>query len=87
MVISKEQKKCVALKIYLVLNYSAKHPSIWKLFNTYDIELIIANTVEQCKNKPAAQAAGQTLPDATPPVSKIHQFSKIFVTFETIQRF
>ncbi len=26
---------------------------------------------------PAAQAAGQTLPDATPPVSKINPFSKI----------
>ena len=33
--------------------------------------------------KPAAQAAGQTLPNATPPVGKIHQFSKIAVTFET----
>ena len=33
------------------------------------------------KNKPAAQAAGQTLPDATPPVGKIHPFSKIALTF------
>ena len=39
------------------------------------------------KNEPAAQAAGQTLPDATPPVGKIHPFSKIAVTFEPIQRF
>ena len=31
-------------------------------------------------NKPAAQAAGQTFPDATPPVGKIHPFSKIAVT-------
>ena len=38
-------------------------------------------------NKPAAQAAGQTLPDATPPVGKIHPFSKIAVNFEPIQRF
>ena len=28
----------------------------------------------------------QTLPDATPPVGKIHQFSKIAVTLEPIQR-
>ena len=27
------------------------------------------------KNKPATQTAGQTLPDATPPVGKIHQIS------------
>ena len=38
-------------------------------------------------NKPAAQAAGQTLPDATPPVGKIHQFSKIVVPIKPIQRF
>ena len=38
-------------------------------------------------NKPAAQGEGQTLPDATPPVGKIHPFSKIAVTFEPIQRF
>ena len=38
-------------------------------------------------NKPAVQAAGHTLPDATPPVGKIHTFSKITVTFEPIQQF
>jgi hypothetical protein len=38
-------------------------------------------------NKPAAQAADQTLPDATPPVNKIHPFSKIAVSFETICQF
>ena len=37
------------------------------------------------ENKPAAQATGQTLPDAAPPVGKINQFSKIAVTFEPIQ--
>ena len=36
-------------------------------------------------NKPAAQAAGQTLPDATPPVGKMHPFSQIAVTLEPIQ--
>ena len=36
------------------------------------------------ENKPAAQAAGQTLPDVTPPVGKIHPFRKIPVTFEPI---
>ena len=34
--------------------------------------------------KPAAQAAGQTLPDATRPLGKIKPFSKIGVTFEPI---
>ena len=29
------------------------------------------------KNKPAAQAASQTLPDATPPVGKIPPFRKL----------
>ena len=39
------------------------------------------------ENKPAAQAAGQTLPDGTTPVGKIPPFCKIAVTFEQIQRF
>ena len=38
-------------------------------------------------NKSAAQAAGQTPTEATPPVGKIHPFSKIAVTFEPVQRF
>ena len=37
--------------------------------------------------KPAAQAAGQTHPDAIPPGGKIHPFSKSTVTFESIQQF
>ena len=36
-------------------------------------------------NKPAAQAAGHTLPNATPPLGKIHPFSKFAVTFELEQ--
>ena len=39
------------------------------------------------KNKPAAQAAGQTPPDETPPVGKILPLSRIAVTFEPTQRF
>ena len=39
------------------------------------------------KNNPAAQAAGQILPDANPPVGKLPRFSKIAVTFEPIQQF
>jgi hypothetical protein len=31
------------------------------------------------------QAAGQTLPKATPPVGKIHPFNKIGAIFEPIQ--
>ena len=33
------------------------------------------------KNKPAALAAGQTLPDATSAVGKLHPFSKITITW------
>ena len=40
-----------------------------------------------CFNKPAAQAAGQTLPDATPMLGKIPPFTKIAVTCGTIKRF
>jgi hypothetical protein len=29
----------------------------------------------------------QTLPDATPPISKIHPFSKMAVTFEPVMKF
>ena len=36
------------------------------------------------RKKPAAQAGTQTLSDATPPVDKIHPFSKITVTFEPL---
>ena len=38
-------------------------------------------------NKPAAQAEGQTLPNATPPVGKIPPFTKIAVTFDPIKQF
>ena len=55
-----------------------------------EIALLIDSNVQLREmvilNKPAAQAAGQTLPDAPPPVGKIHSFSNIAVTFETIQR-
>ena len=36
-------------------------------------------------NKPAAQAAGHTLHDVTPPVGQIHPFSKVPVIFEPIK--
>ena len=39
------------------------------------------------KNKLAAQAAGQTLPDATPPIGKIYSFTKMAVTFEPVMQF
>ena len=47
----------------------------------------VSETLQKYENKPVAQAAGQTLHDATPPVGKIHPFSKITVTFEPIQRY
>ena len=39
------------------------------------------------KNNPAAQAAGQTLPDEALPIGKIHPFSKMAVTFEPLMGF
>ena len=39
------------------------------------------------QNKPAAQVAEQTLPDATPPLGKIPPFTKIAVTFDPIEQF
>ena len=39
------------------------------------------------KNKPAVQAAGAALPNATPPIGKIYPFSKIAVTFERVMQF
>ena len=39
------------------------------------------------ENKPAAQAAGQTLPTEAPPIGKIDPFSKIAVTFEPLVGF
>ena len=45
---------------------------------------VLSHTLQ---NKLAAQAVGQTLPDAAPPAGKIHPFSKIAVTFEPIQQF
>ena len=72
------------LKIFIMgpKTISCYGTSLWKVtwqnmesrFNTF-------------KNKPAAQAAVQTIPGATPPVLKIHPFSKVAVTFEPIQRF
>ena len=38
-------------------------------------------------NKPAAQTAGQTLPDATQPLGKIPPFTKIAVTFDPTKQF
>ena len=39
------------------------------------------------QNKPAAQAADQTLPEATPPIGKIDTFTKMVVTFEPTLQF
>ena len=52
--------------------------------NTININIPIIHAYLTLK-KPATQAAGQTRPNATPPLGKIHPFSKIAVTFEPIQ--
>ena len=49
------------------------------VFRTARATLGLLITVS-AKNKSPAQAARQTLPDATPPVGKMHPFSKIAVT-------
>ena len=63
-----------------------------KLCNLLTSHIKIAMTFsvqkqEEIKKNPAAQAAGQILPDATPPVGKIRPFGKISVTIEPIQQF
>ena len=45
-------------------------------------KLVLSSSELMWLNKPAAQAAGKTLPDVTPPVAKIHTFSKITITFD-----
>ena len=37
-------------------------------------------------NKPAAQAAGAELPDATPPIGKSSPFSKMAIALEPVMR-
>ena len=39
------------------------------------------------QKKPAAQAADQTLPEATPPIGKIKTFTKMVVTSEQTVQF
>ena len=39
------------------------------------------------KNKPDMQAAYRPLINATPPTVKIHQFSKMVITFKPIMQF
>jgi hypothetical protein len=62
------------------------------LTETHGIESVLLN--HTCMRGPSVtrmqdfmQAAGQTLPDATPQEGKIHPFSKIAVTFEPVMRF
>ena len=43
--------------------------------------------VDKNINKPAAQAAGADLPDATPPLGKVFPFTKIAVNLEPMKQF
>ena len=59
----------------------------YDLFNRPRVAGAALQTPSSFIHKPATQAAGaQTLPDATPPIGKIHPFSKIAKTFEQIMR-
>ena len=49
-----------------------------------EIEIQTEKVINVEDNKPAAQAAGQTLPNAPPPVGKIHPFRKITVTYSNL---
>ena len=55
--------------------------------NWLNLFIIFFKGCKKGKKKNDWQAAGQTLPNATPPVCKIYPFSKIAVTFEPMQRF
>ena len=63
-----------------------------KVFNLFLSQLYGAATDKGFEialpvNKPAVQAVGQTLPDASPPVGKTHPFSEIVVTVDSIKQF
>ena len=69
----KEEEK-IKLSLGLNLGNVNRVSTTWTLYQ--HLKVHIQN------NKPAAQAAGQTLP-----VGKIHPFNKIALTFEPIQQF
>ena len=83
----------LTLGFVIPLNLTQCHLPFSHLFptrqgSTYSQNMLRWHLTCRCMlNKPAAQAAGQTLPDATPPVGKIHPFSKITLTVKQIQRF
>ena len=84
-------KMAEVIKLNVLRKKSSQHPSFvrlsWTNQNSFISSKVQLKWVKFLTNKPAAQAAGQTLPDATPQVGKIHPFSKIAVTCEQIQRF
>ena len=61
--------------------------SLFKIYfghNRFTIfkHMILCFNLGTFEKKPAAQAAPQALPDATPPIGKIYPFTKMAVTFE-----
>ena len=66
---------CLQKESSMSLSFLKKLP-----FGNSDIYPYFSRIVE---NKTAAQAAGQTLPDATPPVGKINPFAQNRCNFGT----
>ena len=87
-ILNLQWKQFLNLDFHFFFIFKTKCVETIILYNYFTfISLFFLKVVRRRENKPAVQAAGQTLPDATPPVGKIHPFSKIAVTFERIQRF
>ena len=82
----------IVLKISHYIVHGRKHEMLGKCWSSkaklasttviLDFMQIRRTSLWLSNNKPAAQAAGQTLPDATPPQVKIPPLTKTAVTFD-----
>ena len=78
------EKKSVTTNLLLIFPSLSDIDSGKTHFHKFPIITAVAFFMP--RNKPASGCA-QTLPDATPPIDKIHIFSKIAITFEQMMRF
>ena len=70
---------------YIISEFAEQNPHIFFLSKWEDT--IHGVNMPLNDNKPAAQAAGQTLLAEAPPIGKIYPFSKMTVTFEPLMEF
>ena len=60
--------------------------TIWTIMTVVTTVMVVA-IVTIVKTSLLRRLQAQTLPDATPPIGKIHTFSKMAVTFEPMMQF